>query len=159
MAGVYNNVNVENIKTNASNIMGGSNPPYTLSEFLEFYPQFNMQQLSADIIGMFLGISNTTVKEARWHSLWKLGMSLYTAHYLTLYLKSTTDNDSVGGVIAAGMPQGLLTSVSVGGVSKSTDYNYMAEDFKGWGDLSLTIYGQQYVSKAKMLGKGGMGVW
>ena len=153
-------MNVDSIIATASNRRGGDNPPFVLADFFAFYPQFeNLTELPTAIVETFIAIADSIVKQNRWHSKWIIGMNLYVAHYCTLYLKTALGSTNAEGVYASGLPQGLITASSVGDVSKSVDYSMLAEDLKGWGDFKQSIYGQQYVTNAKLLGKGGMGVW
>lgn len=157
--------NVNGIIGNASNIKQGDNPPFDLKSFYEVYPQFGPNKEGNSIIPqivtqMYLDLANKCVKEARWHSYWKLGMCLFMAHFCTLYLQGVADpNSGAAGVLEAGKAKGLDTSISVGDVSVSTDYSIIANDIDGWAGWKLTSYGQQLATIGKLLGKGGMYVY
>lgn len=150
---------------NASNLKTGTNPPFTLNDFYTMYPHFGpdangdyvIQQLIAQ---MYLDLANSCVKEARWHKYWQIGMSLFMAHFCTLYLQGTADpNSGAGGVLKAGQAQGLQSSVSVGDVSISTDYSVIASGIDGWAGWKLTSYGQQLAAIGRLVGKGNMYVY
>lgn len=144
------------IVANASNIMTGGNPPYSHDAFLAFYPQFT-GLVPLVVIDQFIAGATAKVLQARWHDDWVFGMADLIAHYCTLYLmKVGGGTQTVTSVIANAMPKGLQTSKSVGDVSASYDFGTMSEEFKGWGDLGLTIYGRDFVTKAKTLSKAGM---
>jgi len=44
-------------------------------------------------------------------------------------------------------------------VSVSYDFNTVAQDFDGWGTYKLTLFGQQFITMAKLVSMGGMVVW
>jgi len=112
------------------------------------------------IIQMYIDVAMSVVKEARYHSYWKPCIGFFVAHFVTLYLQSLAgSNASAAQVIAAAQSRGLQASKSVGDVSVSYDYSSISNDLDGWAQWKLTVYGQQYASIAKLLGRGGMMVW
>lgn len=149
----------------ASNIRVGSNPPFLFTDFLEVFPQFGLNGSGVEIvpepiIQMFIDLADACIKEARWHSYWKIAMCWFVAHFCTLYLQGLTSPESdAAAVMAAGQAKGLNTSESVGDVSVSMDYNQIGQDLDGWAAWKLTIYGQQLATIGKMVGKGGMYVY
>lgn len=153
------------IIADASNIKTGTNPPFTLENFYEVYPQFGKNSdgkynIPEIVSEMYLNMANECIKEARWHSKWKLGMCLYIAHFCSLYLQGIANADGgVKGIVEAGKTKGLDTSISVGDVSVSTDYSITTTNINGWTGWSLTSYGQQFISIGKLVGKGGMLVY
>lgn len=150
---------------NASNIKTGENSPYSLQDFYSMYPQFGKDKngnyiVPQDISQMYLELANASIKESRWHKSWKVGMSLFIAHFCTLYLQSTVNPDSgAAAVLKAGQAQGLQTSASVGDVSVSIDYSTIASGIDGWAGWKLTSYGQQLAALGRLYGKGNMYVY
>lgn len=146
----------------ASNLKPGTNPPFTLDDFYSIYPQFGKdyegnQAVPEFMIESYLDMANSCIKQSRWHKSWRVGMSLYIAHFCTLYIQSISDVESgAGGIIEAGKTKGLDTSVSVGSVSVSTDYSLMTSNISGYTGWQLTSYGQQLIQLARLYGKGGM---
>lgn len=143
---------------NASNIlanMGTSNPPYTVQNFLEYYPQFG--NISLPVITQFLAMANAAVDYVRWGSDWPFGMANYMGHFLTKYLQVIGTNPLVSniGVISNAMPQGLPTSMAVGDGSISQDFGYLESDFAGWGDFKTTQYGIMFADRARLIGSVG----
>ena len=152
----YGDVNSTQIIADASNIKTGENPSYTVEDFLAVYPQFE-NVVSPAILQMYVDFADACVKEARFHTSWKICMGLFVAHFASMWLQGTASPGSTAGqVLAASQAKGLNTSESVGDVSVSTDYSSITNDLKGWAQWKLTVYGQQLASIAKMLGKGGM---
>lgn len=149
----------------ASNIKTGTNPPYVLADFYIMYPQFGPATdgtfvILEIIIRMYLDLANNCIKEATWHGYWKVGMSLFIAHFCTLYVQGIADPDSgAAGILKAGQLRGLETSVSVGDVSASTDYSIIASGIEGWASWKSTSYGLQLAGIGRLLGKGGMYIY
>lgn len=146
----------------ASNIRTGDNPLFTIEDFYSIYPQFgpatdSTYVIPQIIVQMYLDLANATIKETRWHSYWKIGMSLFIAHFCTLYVRGVANPDSKeAGILKAGQLVGLETSVGVGDVSVSTDYSIIANGLETWASWVSTSYGLQFASIGKMMGKGGM---
>ena len=88
-------------------------------------------------------------------------MGLFIAHWLTLYLQGRVPgtNSSVETIVNAGLAKGVQTSKSAGDLSVSYDFSQVASDFNGWGTYKLTVYGQQFVTIARLVSLGGMTVW
>lgn len=153
------------IITNASNLKTGTNPPFTLDDFYSIYPQFGADAKGNYVVPqliaqMYLDLANASIKESRWKTSWKIGMSLFMAHFCTLYLQGAANPDSgAAAVLKAGQAQGLQSSVSVGDVSISTDYSVIASGIDGWAGWKLTSYGQQLATIGRFVGKGGMYVY
>lgn len=149
----------------ASNIRTGSNPSFTFDEFISVYPQFGPNDqgklvIPQPIVQMYIDLANACIKQARWHSYWKVAMGLFVAHFLTLYLQGTADpNSGAAGVLKAGESRGLIASKSAGDVSVTRDYSTIVGDLDGWAAWKLTTYGQQLATIGRLVGKGGMYVY
>jgi len=144
----------------ASNVgSNNSSETYNESVFLSFFPQFT-GKVSQDILNAYIGMAIECLPYSRWQSQWSFGISLFVAHFLTLYLMTVDDpNSTASSVIAKSRSaMGIASSKSAGDVSISYDHGYL-ESINEWGTWGLTIYGQQFVSLAKLMGKGGMYVW
>lgn len=141
-----------------ANIARGENPPFNLDDFFTVYPQFQgVNGLSNEVIEMYISFANEVVNIERWGSQWTLGMCLFVAHFCTVYLMSYTNpQSSAASVIAAGQTKGLVSSKSVGDVSVSYDFSLAMNDVTNWGQFNLTTFGNQFVSLAKLMAKGGM---
>lgn len=155
-------MSINSIIGGASNIKTGANPPFAIEDFLEVYPQFGQDSkgnynVPLIVLEMYLDMANSCIKKNRWHSKWKFGMCLYIAHFCTLHLQSMVDVDlGAKGIAEASKSQGLETSVSVGDVSVSTDYSIATANITGYTGWGLTSFGQQFISLARLVGKGGM---
>lgn len=148
-----------------SNLKTGTNPTYTLNNFLAQYPQFGQDSggnyiVPQAITQMYVNLANECIKQARWNSYWEQAMGWFIAHFCTLYLQGTSNpNSGAAGVLKAGQTRGLESSVSVGDVSVSTDYSVVAVGIDGWAAWKLTIYGTQLATIGRLVGKGNMYIW
>lgn len=154
----------QQIINKASNIKGGDNPPFGVDEFKAIYPHFFGSACSEiipdDVMNMYIEFANASLKEKRYKRAWKTVMSLFVAHFLTLYMQSVVDPESSAStVIQAGQTKGLTSSKSVDGVSVSYDFATAVNDLQGWAQWKLTNYGVQLATLAKAYGMGGMYVW
>lgn len=165
---LYSAVDVFGIIANASNIRtGGDNPEYTKEKFLESYPQFTKTDDDGNpvipdvVIEGWLKLANAALSYARYREYWEMCMGLFIAHWLTLYLQGKANpEDSVQKIVNSGLAKGLQTSKSAAGLSVSYDFSVISgSDFSGWGTYKYTLYGQQFITIAKMLSIGGMTVW
>ncbi|RGX53204.1 DUF4054 domain-containing protein [Anaerotruncus sp. AF02-27] len=147
------------IISDAANMPQGSNPAFAAADLYAFYPQF--KGIIPDVvIEMYIGLASASLSAARWMGSWKIGMCMFVAHFLTLYLQTSTPEGATAvQVINAGEARGLTTSKSVGGVSQSIDYSTAAADLDGWAAWKLTAYGQQFATMAKLVGMGGAVIW
>lgn len=156
----YGLINPKPIVDKASNIGSTkSNASYTIEEFLSFYPQFT-NKVPNEVLQAYIGMALECLPYSRWQSQWKIGVGLYVAHFITLYMLTQAEPDSPAAQVInqSKAAMGIATSKSVGDVSISYDTGYL-ETINKWGAWAMTIYGQQFVTLAKLMGKGGMYVW
>lgn len=157
----------------ASNIRTGDNPAFLASDFLTIYPQFKNATTPPPTAGtgydeglcvpdavydMIYTEANSKLQQSRWRSQWKRGICNYIAHYITMYLATTTGH-GVPGLLNASAPMLLKTSKSVGDVSSGYDASTIMQDILGYADLKSTTYGVQLATAAKLISKGGMAIW
>jgi hypothetical protein len=152
-------MNIYGIIAAASNIRSSdNNPEYTMDDFLTMYPQF--KDVSEVVRKAWLKMAMNCLQYDRWNDLWEMGMGLYIAHFLTLYLQSSTpEGASTQQIINAGLSRGVATSKSVADMSVGYDFGLIASESAGWGTFSQTVYGQQFVQLAKLAAMGGMTIW
>lgn len=141
----------------AANIRDGENPAYTAADFRAAMPAFSADIIPDEALQGYVDMASAVVKEARWHSLWKEGMRLFIAHFVTLYLGSPDEGATPQQIRNAGKIQGNATQKHVGNVSLTYDAGSTAtSDLTGWAAFKLTTYGVQFATLAKLIGKGGM---
>ncbi len=144
-----------NVVREAANLRSKNGQEVSVMDFLTLYPSF--ENMPPEVLELMLQQANDTVLESRWHARWKLGVCLYAAHLLTLWAKtSTPDGADDAAVAAAGQSRGTVTSKSVGGISVSYGASEATGDLTGYGSLKDTVYGQQFASMARLVGRGMM---
>lgn len=146
----------------ASNIKSvANNPPFSVEKFLEIYPQF-VNKLPLSVVNFYISLANNSLSFSRWGDSWEMGMVLFIAHHLTLYLMAMSgidENSPASRVVSASLAAGLTASKSAGSLSKSYDYGSINDDLVGVGTWKLTLFGQQFATMAKLIGKGGSYIW
>lgn len=141
----------------ASNIREPGCENFDVCDFRQMMPAFTKEIISDEVLERYCDMANKAVLKSRWGSLWEEGARLYVAHFALLYIQSAPQpGASVDEIINAGKVQGSITSKSVGGVSVSMDNSAAQSDFNGWGTFKMTAFGQQFVTLARMVGKGMM---
>lgn len=140
----------------ASNIRDGTNPEYTIASFRTAMPNFTEAIIPDEQLQAYIDMAHAVVKEARWHGLWREGMRLFIAHFVTLYLSTQREDPTRSQLVDAGRKQGTATNKSVGQVSVGLDTSQVLGDLTGWGAWKDTAYGSQFATLARVLGKGGM---
>lgn len=158
----------------ASNIIVGGNPAYSVADFLTIYPKFGPSDYFIDgdvnpspigawivpgvVIEMYINLASSCLSYNRWIDQWSYGMSLFIAHYCTMWLQSEGSPGSTAKQIAeSGMSKGVKISKSAGDVSLSIDP--LVNGWESWGQWNLTTYGKQLISMAKMIGYGIMYIY
>lgn len=156
-------MNIIGIIANASNVKGGTNPPFTAEDFKNIYPQFfdaeGLPLVPENVMEMYIQFAHSCVLAARYRDAWRICMALFIAHFLTLYMQSMAGGEQGADaqmVMAAGQTRGLVASKSVDGVSLSFDFSTALQDLNGWAAWKLTTYGVQFATQAKILTMGGM---
>lgn len=153
----------------ASNIVDGTNPSYTVSDFRAIMPQFTSDVIPDNVLSMYVDLANNVVKEARWHSYWLEGMRLFISHFASLYVITSAPTPPAGeeaedyvapSVASLSAVRGIVSNKKVDQISVSYDLSVINKDLEGWGAWKETIYGEQFATLARMIaGKGGMYVW
>jgi len=130
----------------------------TATEFTTFYPQFKKIATDhAPVVEEYLAQAHNICDEDRWMDMRNEGIRLYTAHKLTLYLKTiTAENVPDAQVAAAGDAKGIKTNKTVAGVSVGMAESSATTGIPGYGAFKTTEYGIQFMTMARMVGMGGM---
>ncbi|HJX53171.1 MAG TPA: DUF4054 domain-containing protein [Polyangia bacterium] len=109
------------------------------------------------VVNAYIALASASLAEGRWKDAWAVGMGLFVAHFLTLWLRSDGGVYATAGQAAAsGLSYGILVSKSAGPVSAS----YQAlQGIEQWAAWNLTTYGQQFSTMARTIGIGAMFCW
>lgn len=123
-----------------------------LAGFRDSYPEFTDAVKYPDaMITRFLTVAVSMVNADRWGTLVDYGVGLVTAHRCAIAMKN--QRDAAFGK-APGAASGPVSSKAVDKVNISYDTSTAAEEGAGW--WNMTIYGQEYIRQARLMGAGGM---
>ena len=123
---------------------------YTISDFRAAMPRFTAALAPDALVQTYIDIAGAVVREERWHALWREGMRLFVAHFLTLYLRDEPESDGRAALLAAAEGGSRVASETVGEVSVA----YAAgEKSRAWGCFYETTYGRQFATLARALGR------
>jgi hypothetical protein len=100
-------------------------------------------------VEMWLGVAAKQMNVERWGDLIDHGASLFVAHNLSLQMRANREADFGK---TPGSAFGPTTSKSVDKASVSYDTSSASEE--GAGSFNLTVFGQQYIRLARLLGAG-----
>lgn len=107
------------------------NPVFTRHQFSLFIPameEFMNTDKGREVFDIYKPIANSKVFHSMMGDEWYIAMALCIAHYISLWAQNASLAErgagmSLSAVAALGQPKGLITSFSVGDVSKSYDFN------------------------------------
>ena len=129
------------------------NPPFTRNQFTTFIPamkEFIDTEEGRNVFDAYKPIANSKVFKTMMGEEWYMAMALCIAHYISLWAQNASlvergAGATVAGVAALGQARGLMTSFSVGEVSKSYDFSHTMHD-KGIDTIfwNQTEYGRQF---------------
>lgn len=154
----------------AANI-GHGKGNYTLEMFRTDFPQFFKKEPGEDgevtlvpflpltVLQEIINQANTAIQQDKWLDGWRYAAGLYVAHYATLYLRNFSEEPQTAAQAAAtGSVSGVVKSATLGDSSVSYDTEAVTRALSEWGDFNATSYGQQFATRARLVGMGGMGV-
>lgn len=148
------------IKAIASNI-GQQEGHYTEEMFAADFPQFftsvGVCHVPQTVLAEFITLANRTIVPDKWRESWRYAAGLFVAHNSTLYLRSfgAGYSETPQEAAMAGQVIGTVKSATLGDASASYDDGSATSGTAEWGDLNLTLFGQQLANKAKLIGMGG----
>lgn len=107
------------------------------------------------VVSLYIALATASLVQARWQEQWPVAMSLFVAHYLTLYARAAGNPTStIGQIAAGGLAFGIQVSKAVGDVSVS--YQPIIGWLEQFGAWNLTLYGQLLATMALTVGGGPM---
>jgi hypothetical protein len=105
------------------------------------------------VINLYIAAALASIMQTRWQELFQIGVGLYVAHFLTLWLQSDGSAYTTPGQAAAsGLAFGITVSEAAGDVSHSSQLL----TFDAFGTFALTIYGATLSTYAMTVGMGGI---
>lgn len=108
--------------------------------------------VSLAIMQIYLNIAYAALMQTRWREQWYLVMALYIAHYLTLWLETEANPQTTGTqIVANSLQAGITISQSADGVAQGLQ---ALEALNNWAAWSLTQYGVQLSTLARVVGAG-----
>lgn len=121
-----------------------NNPTFTSSDFLLWMPRFTKfleTEQGQLMFNKIYTIVNNKIYKSIFGSDWELAMSYAIAHYMTLIANNmqAPSGSSLETIAGGGVITGILSSASVGGFSKSYDFDktIMSDDSsKFWNQTS-----------------------
>jgi hypothetical protein len=97
------------------------------------------------VIGMFTLLASACVMWGRYNDTWYFMMSLFIAHYCTLYMRTetTSPNETSSQVASSGLTKGILIHRAAGDVSATSQ---LIAGYEQWGAWAETQYGEQFIT-------------
>ena len=147
------------VRAEAANV-GTKKGNYTKDMFQADFPQFFDKEgkplAPESMMDMFLAMAGDAVQPDKWLDKWRYAAGLYTAHYVTLYLKTYTPSSETAQQAAqTGALMGVVKSASLGDASITYDTDSLTKATEDWGSLNATQYGQLLATEARLIGLGG----
>lgn len=144
------------VRAAAANL-GHGKGTYTVEQFRVDYPQFftveGVSLLPPSMLCKVIDMANTAVQPDKWLDEWRFAVGLYTAHYVTLFLRSyAPSSDTPQQAAASGALVGVVKSATLGDSSVTYDTSAITAGTEDWGDLNSTTFGQMFANRAKLIG-------
>jgi hypothetical protein len=110
------------------------------------------------VINLYVALASACLVQARYLEMWPVAMSLFIAHYCTLYLRSAGDIASTPGQLATqGLARGVQIAKAAGGVSVSIQPS--TQGYESWGAWQTTGFGELLLPIMACVGAGPMWIW
>ena len=132
------------------------NPTFTKEMFRVYMPgmsEFIDTTQGEAVYLEYVIIANSRCFSRMWGDEWAEAMSLLIAHFLTLWAERAATADrslakTVSGIAMMGRPQGVMTSLSAGELSKSFDFGLTTlPTDKENAFYNKTTFGQDYYAR------------
>ena len=153
------------IKEKAKNLSNGDKGNYTLEQFKSMFPEFTYLEedvrktiIPEEIIQSYIDMANELIAPSRFGAMWKLCVGWWVAHRIVQYLKTYDDSQTTPNIkklVGKSMTKGNVSQSHLGDTSISYDNKSTTDSDAKWGELNQTIYGQQLIAQARLIGMGG----
>lgn len=133
------------IQSIGANSITLSNPAITDDSSLSVYQAPFMPII---VIKTYVMLALASLKKSRYFASWEVVMSLFIAHYCTLYMRteSGVPNITASQVAASGLTKGVIVSRAAGDVSASS--KLVMTDYAEFGAWNETQYGELFITIA-----------
>lgn len=130
------------------------NPEFTVDDFVFWMPQFQSYMATDEGEKRFTklyDLVNKKILKSIFGSDWELAMSYGIAHYLTLIAEQmqAPSGDTLESIAGGGVTKGVMSSMSVGGFSKSYDLGKTMVDQQEAMFWNSTSYGSALMALLK----------
>jgi hypothetical protein len=123
-----------------------------IPKFRTQFPEFaDSVKYPTQMIEFWAGLAEAQVRQSVWKTQWTMGVSLYTAHEITIAAQAALTG-KLGGT--PGTFGGIANTKTVGSVTVGYDSQSTSEKDAGW--YNKTTYGQQFYRLARLFGAGGI---
>ena len=113
---------------------------------------YEAQIVPLAVIQLYLNLASISLMSSRWRGQWPLAMALYIAHYCTLYAQTEGGTQTTASqIVANSLQAGITISQSADGVAQGLK---PLEALDSWAAWSLTGYGAQLATLARVVGAG-----
>jgi len=113
---------------------------------------YEAQIVPLAVIQAYLNLAFVSLMSSRWREAWPLAMALYIAHYATLYAETDGNPQATASqIVANSLQAGVEISKSADGVAQGLK---PLEKLDNWAAWSLTQYGVQLATMARVVGAG-----
>ena len=137
------------VSVGTNSVVLSSAPTVSGAITLNFYTS---QLVPLAIIQVYLNLAYASLMSSRWREAWTLAMSLYIAHFLTLYLQTDGNPQTTASqAVANGLQQGITVSQGADGLSQGLQLLGALDSWAAW---TLTSYGVQLATMARVVGAG-----
>lgn len=100
------------------------------------------------VLVTYITLARASVMCARYREAWFMAISLFIAHYCTMFMRteSGVPNLTASQVASSGLTKGIIISRAAGDVSATSK---LVEGYEGWGAWQETEYGVQFITLAR----------
>lgn len=106
------------------------------------------------VVNTYILLASYSVMHSRYHGMWFIMMCYFVAHYVTLYLRSTsgTPNLTASQVAASGLTKGVTIQRMAGDVSATQ--KLVLTGYDQWGAWQETQFGELFITVARATNMG-----
>ena len=116
---------------------------------------YNAPWVPLGVMLSFICMASACLSFNRWTSQWAFGIALFTAHEITLYLRTNGNMiTSAAQLAASGLAAGIKISKGAGGLSIGIQPSTQNGGLESYGDLQETEFGVHLARLGRVMGAG-----